>query len=314
MRKTETEDLKTRVRDFWQVNPCGTKFAGAEIGTREFFDEVERHRYQTEWHIPRVVGFDRWRGQKVLEVGCGLGTDAVNFARAGAIYTGVDLTEGSIALVRKRFEMEGLAAELRVADAEALPFADESFDMVYSHGVLHHTPDTRRAIDEVHRVLKPGGTAMVMLYHKSSYNYHVNIMTLRRFGVRLLKFDWGPRLVHKITGEEEARLRELQRLYRRDPARMLSREEFLSQNTDGAGNPLARAYTRREASAMFARFGEVRTEVHFLNKRWIPLLGRLIPRAAERRVGPNGRLAPLDNCPQVKLNVTAHPRQGDDTR
>jgi ubiquinone/menaquinone biosynthesis C-methylase UbiE len=284
MHKTETEDLKTRVRDFWQVNPCGTKFASAEIGTREFFDQVERHRYETEWHIPEVVEFDRWRGQRVLEVGCGLGTDAVNFARAGAIYTGVDLTESSIALVRKRFEIEGKDAELKVADAEALPFEDESFDMVYSHGVLHHTPDTRRAIDELHRVLKPGGIAMVMLYHKSSYNYHVNIMTLRRFGARLLKFDWGPRLVHKITGEQEARLRELQELYRRDPGRMISREEFLNQNTDGAGNPLARAYTRREAAAMFASFCEVRTEAHFLNKRWIPVLGRIIPRAAERKL------------------------------
>lgn len=282
MHKTGAEDLKTRVRDFWQVNPCGTKFASAEVGTREFFDEVERHRYETEWHIPEVVGFERWRGQRVLEVGCGLGTDAVNFARAGAVYTGVDLTEASIALVRRRFEIEGLPAELRVADAEALPFDDESFDMAYSHGVLHHTPDTRRSIDELHRVLRPGGTAMVMLYHKSSYNYYVNIMTLRRLGARLLRFDWGPRLVHKITGEEEARLRELQELYRRDPARMLSREEFLSQNTDGAGNPLARAYTRREAAAMFARFSEARTEVHFLNKRWIPLAGRLMPRAAER--------------------------------
>lgn len=275
-------DLKTRVHDFWQANPCGTKFADAEIGTRRFFDAIERHRYQTEWHIPEVVDFPRWRDSTVLEVGCGLGTDAINFARAGAFYTGVDLTEASIELVRRRFEFEDQTADLRVADAEALPFADDSFDLVYSHGVLHHTPDTQRAVDEIHRVLGPGGIAMVMVYHKNSYNYRVNIMALRRLGARMLAFDWGPALVHRLTGEDENRLRELQRIYRQDGKQMLSAEEFLNQNTDGAGNPLARAYTRREAVEMFARFPEVHTEVHFLNKRWIPLVGRLMPRVIER--------------------------------
>jgi ubiquinone/menaquinone biosynthesis C-methylase UbiE len=279
-----TEDLKARVRDFWQANPCGAKFAKAEIGTREFFAELEAHRYATEWHIPEVIDFGRWRGSQVLEVGCGLGTDAVSFARHGALYTGVDLTEASIALARKRFALEGLTAELRTADAENLPFADASFDLVYSHGVLHHTPDTQRAINEVHRVLRPGGTAMVMLYHKNSFNYHVNIMTFRRLGVRLLKFGWGPAVVHRLTGEEEVRLRQLQKLYREDPQQLLSSEEFLNQNTDGAGNPLARVYTREEAGAMFSMFSEVRTELHFLNKRWIPLVGSLIPRSVERRL------------------------------
>lgn len=278
------EDLKARVHDFWEANPCGVKFAPGEVGTPAFFEAVERHRYETEWHIPEVVDFPRWRDKKVLEVGCGLGTDAVSFARAGANYTGVDLTEASIQLVGRRFALEGLEGDLRTADAERLPFADESFDLVYSHGVLHHTPDTRGAIGEVRRVLKPSGTAMVMLYHKSSYNYHINIMTLRRLGVRLLRFDWGPAFVHSLTGEDEGRLRELQKIYRKDPESLLARDQFLNQNTDGAGNPLARAYTRREAVGMFTGFSEVRTEVHFLNKRWIPLAGRLLPRAVERRL------------------------------
>lgn len=278
------EDLKTRVRDFWQANPCGAKFAKAEIGTREFFADVEAHRYATEWHIPEVIGFERWRGSDVLEVGCGIGTDAVNFARHGARYTGIDLTEASVELVRRRFALEGLTAELRTADAENLPFPDECFDLVYSHGVLHHTPDTQRAINEAHRVLSPGGTAMVMLYHKNSFNYHVNIMAFRRLGVRLLKFGWGPAIVHRLTGEDEDLLRQLQNLYRQDPGQLLSRDEFLNQNTDGAGNPLARVYTRDEAAAMFSTFSDVKTEVHFLNKRWIPLIGSLIPRSVERRL------------------------------
>lgn len=279
-----TEELKARVHDFWQANPCGAKFAHSEIGSREFFAELERHRYETEWHIPMVIGLERWRGRDVLEVGCGLGTDAVNFARHGARYTGVDLTEASIGLVRRRFALEGLPAELRTADAENLPFANDSFDLVYSHGVLHHTPDTQRAIDEVYRVLRPGGTAMVMLYHRNSFNYRVNIMTFRRLGVRLLKFNWGPAFVHKLTGEDTDRLRRMRQLYLEDPAWLSSPDEFLNHNTDGAGNPLARVYTREEAAAMFSRFDEVRTEVYFLNKRWIPIIGSLIPRSVERKL------------------------------
>jgi ubiquinone/menaquinone biosynthesis C-methylase UbiE len=279
-----SEELKARVHDFWQANPCGAKFAGLPMGSREFFLAVERHRYETEWHIPEVVRFDRWRDKQVLEIGCGLGTDAINFARAGAHYTGVDLTERSIELVERRFAYESLSATLRTADAENLPFADNTFDLVYSHGVLHHTPDTGRAINEAHRVLKPGGTAMVMLYYKNSYNYRVNIMTVRRLGARLLAFDWGVKLLHAVTGEDNARLRELQRLYRHNREQMLAREEFLNQNTDGAGNPLARVYTRAEALAMFSRFRTARTEIHFLNKRWIPLPSRLIPRSLEGRL------------------------------
>jgi ubiquinone/menaquinone biosynthesis C-methylase UbiE len=275
------EDLKARVHDFWQANPCGAKFAQSEIGSPDFFAELERHRYTTEWHIPHVIDFERWRDRDVLEVGCGLGTDAVNFARHGARYTGLDLTEASIELVRRRFTLEGMSADLRTADAENLPFPDESFDLVYSHGVLHHTPDTQHAINEAHRVLRPGGVAMVMLYHKNSFNYRVNIMTFRRLGVRLLRFKWGPRFVHRLTGEDEDRLKQMQQIYLEDPKQLLSRDEFLSQNTDGAGNPLARVYTRAEAAAMFSKFSDARTEVHFLNKRWIPLIGSLIPRLVE---------------------------------
>src|SRR5450432_397945 len=146
--------LKERVRAFWQANPCGTKFADAEPGSRRFYELVEEHRYEKEWHIRAAADFAGARGLRVLEIGCGLGTDGAQFANGGADYTGVDLTAAAVELARKRFELFNLRGEFRTADAENLDFPDESFDLVYSHGVLHHTPDTPRAIREVHRVLR----------------------------------------------------------------------------------------------------------------------------------------------------------------
>src|ERR1700704_713957 len=201
-------ELKERVRAFWQAHPCGTKFSDAEMGTREFFARVEAHRYTKEWHIPEAADFAGTRGLRVLEIGCGMGTDGAQFAQAGAHYAGIDLTEAAIELARKRFELSGLEGEFRVADAEKLDFADNSFDRVYSHGVLHHTPDTARAVAEIHRVLKPDGRAAVMLYHRGSYNYRIGIRVLRRAGARLLKSEGGIRIIHCLTGEPTESLRE----------------------------------------------------------------------------------------------------------
>ena len=177
--------LKEQVRAFWQEHPCGTKFADALPGSRRFYELVEEHRYTKEWHIPTAAGFTQTKDLDVLEIGCGLGTDGAQFAKAGANYTGIDLTEAAVDLARRRFEISDLPGTFRVADAERLDFPNECFDLVYSHGVLHHTPDTRAAVREVHRVLRPGGRAVVMLYHRDSYNYRVNISMLRRAGVHL---------------------------------------------------------------------------------------------------------------------------------
>jgi SAM-dependent methyltransferase len=278
------QSLKERVRSFWQAHPCGTKFADAEEGTRAFFEAVEEHRYRTEWHIPEAAGFDKAKGLRVLEIGCGLGTDGARFARAGANYTGVDLTEAAVSLARRRFELEGLQGEFRVADAEGLEFADESFDIVYSHGVLHHTPDGAAAVREVHRVLAPGGRAVVMLYHRDSFNYRVNIGLLRRVGARLLRTEAGVRLAHRLTGEPVESLREHAARLKEDAGQYLSAGEFLSRNTDGAGNPLTRVYSRREARELFKDFARVELAVHFLNKRWMPVVGPLLSRSLETRL------------------------------
>ena len=275
--------LKERVRAFWQQNPCGTKFADAPPGSRRFFELLEEHRYKKEWHIPAAAGFAHSKNLSVLEVGCGLGTDGAQFAKAGAKYTGIDLTDAAIELARRRFELFDLPGTFRVADAETLDFPDNLFDIVYSHGVLHHTPDIAVAIREIHRVLRPGGKAVVMLYHRDSYNYRVNISMLRRTGVNLLKWHAGVKVVHLLTGEPEESLREhAQQL--KDQAGYLSSEEFLSRNTDGAGNPLARVYSRAEARELFNDFAYVDLRTYFLNKRWLPLLGPILPRSVESQL------------------------------
>jgi ubiquinone/menaquinone biosynthesis C-methylase UbiE len=274
------DELKARVRDFWQAHPCGSKFSDAEMGTPKFFERIERHRYEKEWHIPTAANFAGARGLKVLEIGCGVGTDGAQFAKAGAEYTGIDLTDAAIELARKRLELAHLKGEFRVSDAEQLDFADESFDVVYSHGVLHHTPDIATAVSEIHRVLKPGGQAIVMLYHRGSYNYRVGIRVLRRAGAGLLRSQGGIEIVHRLTGEPVESLRE-HAASLRNANENFSAAELLNQSTDGAGNPLARVYSRREARELFKDFRKVELRTYFLNKRFIPLVGNLLPRSIE---------------------------------
>lgn len=218
------EALKARVRSFWDERPCGTQFTRLRWGTREFFDDVEKTRYASHPFLREVAEFDRFGGQQLLEVGCGLGTDLMQFARGGARVTGVDLTAQGIEQVKRRFALEGLPVDARVADAEQLPFADASFDVAYSFGVLHHTPDTQRAIDEIHRVLKPDGRAIVMLYHLHSLRVVVGGAV--HFVRRLLRAD----------ARAGATIEDWIRVY------------------DGAQNPLGKAYARSDLERMFARF------------------------------------------------------------
>ena len=161
------EALKRSVRRHWEQEPCGTRDA-ATVSRHAYFTSIEEHRYQVEPHIPTFADFQAARGMRVLEIGVGAGTDHVNWLRAGARAVGIDLTRNAVAITRERAGLERLPANVFVADAEALPFISNVFDTVYSYGVLHHTPDTVRAVEEAHRVLKPGGVARVMIYHRPS--------------------------------------------------------------------------------------------------------------------------------------------------
>ena len=163
------DDLKQAVQEFWDAKPCGTAdVVQARAGTMDGFRALDRRRYTLEPCIDAFAAFERQAGRRVLEIGCGAGADLMRFAQSGARATGVDLSPASVELTRRRLDAFGLSADVRVGDAERLPFPDGSFDLVYSWGVLHHTPETARAVAEGFRVLAPGGSARIMLYHRHS--------------------------------------------------------------------------------------------------------------------------------------------------
>jgi SAM-dependent methyltransferase len=163
---------KEAIAQFWDREPCGTRFEGSEAAprySREYFEAQEAFRYGREPEIFSFAQFTRYHGQRVLEVGVGAGADFLQWVRAGADAHGIDLTPEGIHHARERLAAYGLrAADLRVADCEALPYADDTFDLVYSWGVVHHTPDTRRAVAEIVRVCRPGGRVKLMIYHRRS--------------------------------------------------------------------------------------------------------------------------------------------------
>ena len=183
-----TITIKEQVHDFWNRNVCHAQFIKAEPGSKRFYELSEIIRYKYHYHIPPLldsIAKNCPPDGKCLEIGCGMGTDALQMARRGLSVTAIDITEEGINLAKKRFDLYNCSADLRIADAENLPFDDVSFDCVYSFGVLHHTPDTQKAIHEVYRVLKPGGSAYIMLYNKVSLNYIAHRLTRTSFDAGL---------------------------------------------------------------------------------------------------------------------------------
>ena len=275
---------------FWSAYQPGFRFSEAPVGSREFFRDVELHRYALEPHIPGIARFEDWADRDVLEGGCGIATDGLQFARGGARYTGIDFSPTALALARRRFELEGADGRFVQGSLTDLPFQDASFDLIYSNGVIHHIPDTERVVSEFHRVLRPGGTALVMVYHAASLNHHVTIMTVRRALAVLLVLPGAAQAIAKITRQPVDLLEDHRRLLEQHGSRYLSdRELFLSNNTDGPGNPLSKVYSRARARSLFGQFAERRTAVRYLNVRLYPGGDRLaasrLGRALERRIG-----------------------------
>lgn len=161
------------VKGYWDRRPCNIRHSQLEVGTREYFDEVEKRKYFVEPHIPAFAEFERWKDKRVLEIGCGIGTDTINFARAGARVTAVDLSTESLELAKRRAEVFGLSERITFVQANAEKLTEyvpvEEYDLVYSFGVIHHTPHPERVIENVKRYLAPDGVFKIMVYNKASW-------------------------------------------------------------------------------------------------------------------------------------------------
>jgi len=169
------------IRAYWNEHIHDLKLARHSIGTREFFDDIEAYRFEKLNYLPKVVGYSSYAGKKLLEVGCGLGIDLVRFAMGGAIVTGIDLAEEPITQAKKNFHFHSVNGDLRIMNGEDLHFAEGSFDIVFAHGVLQYTHDPQQMAREIHRVLKPGGEAILMVYNRYSW---LNLLS-KLFGVKL---------------------------------------------------------------------------------------------------------------------------------
>jgi ubiquinone/menaquinone biosynthesis C-methylase UbiE len=271
-----------QVQAFWDANPCGSTLSDNQdrIG---YFAEIEARRYTHEPHIPHIARFDEFEGERVLEIGTGVGTDGLQFRKNGAQYFGLDLTLAGQRLTQEQFELAGHAGNFTVGNGELLPIADDTFDHIYTFGVIHHSPSTETIVDEMYRVLKPGGTFCVMVYNRSSINYYLEIMFLRKVFRLMLYPGFMPKTLSKILGLDANKLERHRKLLL--DRRNISKEEWISMNTDGPECPLAKVYNKTEALRMFKRFTNTRTEVHFFDRTHWPVIGKLIPKAVAIKLG-----------------------------
>jgi len=190
------------IRHYWDGHIHDVEITRHEVGTEGFFDDLDEYRFDKLRYLPGVVDFSGYAGKQLLELGCGVGTDLVRFARGGADVTGVDLAETAIELAHRNFELRGLAADLRVGNGEALELEDESFDVVYAHGVLQYTANPQKMIDEAWRVLRPGGELIGQLYNRKGWLLLISKLTKTE-----LEHRQAP-AYHLFTGKEFKRMLE----------------------------------------------------------------------------------------------------------
>ena len=204
--------LFSSIATYWDEHIHDLAITTSAVGTPEFFRELDEYRYDKLNYLTRLVDFNGYKGKNLLEIGCGAGIDLVRFARAGANVTGIDLSKTAIDLACKNFEQSEQNANLRVMNGECMQFADNTFDVVYAHGVLQYTADTGKMIAEIHRVLKPGGAAIMMVYNKHSWLNLVRNLTkvplehedapvLRKFSIRELRQLLQPFQDYRIIPE-----------------------------------------------------------------------------------------------------------------
>jgi 2-polyprenyl-3-methyl-5-hydroxy-6-metoxy-1,4-benzoquinol methylase len=168
----ETDKTIESVYNFWNERPCNIRHSDKEIGTKQYFEEVTKRKYFVEPHIINFVNFPKYKNKHVLEVGCGIGTAAQSFIENGSIYSGLDLSDKSIEISKKRledFNLDGNIFKANIEETDSVNGID--FDLIYSFGVLHHTPDIKKSIQNIHKMLKSDGEFKLMLYAKQSWKY-----------------------------------------------------------------------------------------------------------------------------------------------
>lgn len=273
----EQMDEKT-VQDFWQNHACGDAKVG---GLRErfggdyekFFADYDKWRYGFERHLPACFDGLNVSGKRVLEVGLGQGADSESLIRRGARWSGIDLTAESVERIRTRLTLRELPFDdLRQGSVLELPFADNSFDMVFSHGVLHHVPEIQQAEKEIHRVLRPGGELVIMMYARWSLNYLVSIALIRR-AVLLAAFPLARMGVVKPGREGGKLAAHLDNATRMGLGRYLRLKEFTHYNTDGPSNPYALVYDRRQIARDFPSFRVTRAYKRYMHAPPLPVHG-----------------------------------------
>lgn len=257
------------VRDYWNRRPCNIRHSPRPLGTREYFDEVEARKYFVEPHIPAFAEFARWCGKKVLEVGCGIGTDTVMFARHGAAVTSVDLSEKSLEIAQQRVKLYGLAEQVKFYCANAEELQDSvpisEYDLIYSFGVIHHTPRPERVLEQLRQYAKPGTTLKVMLYHRRSYKVARILLTEGKWAFYKLN-DLVARNSEAQTGCPVT-----YSYSRREGRELLERRGFRVRDAQ-----VEHIFSYRIADYVQYRYVK---EFHF---RWMPLP---VFRALERRFG-----------------------------
>ena len=205
-------DLISRIAGYWDEHIHDLSITTGAVGTPGFFQQLDEYRYDKLNYLPRLVDFSSYKGKNLLEIGCGAGIDLVRFCRGGAIVTGIDLSKTAIDLACKNIEQSRQHADLHVMNGECMQFVDNTFDVVYAHGVLQYTADAEKMIAEIHRVLKPGGEAIMMVYNKYSWLNlmrsvtkvpleHEDAPVLKKFSVSELKQLLRPFQDYRITPE-----------------------------------------------------------------------------------------------------------------
>ena len=270
-------DEKT-VQDFWQNHACGDALVG---GLKErfggdyekFFSDYDQFRYSMERHLPACFDALNVKGKRVLEIGLGQGADSESLIRRGALWSGVDLTAESIERVRTRLTLRDLPFEtLKQGSALDLPFADSTFDMVFSHGVLHHVPEVRQAEKEIHRVLKPDGELVIMMYARWSLNYLVSISLVRRT-LLLAAYPLSKLGIVKSGRDAGMLAAHLDNAKKMGLGRYLRLAEFTHYNTDGPSNPYALVYDRKRIERDFPSFRVSRTYKRYMHAPPLPVHG-----------------------------------------